>query len=332
MNQHSGILTGFLHGFKRMFEPAAPAPVAPAHGADERQAPMQEVKNFESALQQLRQKVAELHAAQQQTSLGTSTLTSPLSPKASPAAAQQTLEAVHNQVCAEILALHTQLQTHLTLEEIQHVQALMRELDAVVLGTAGRDMEQRLRAAAINRLVQECAPLAWHTLLTLMERAQVSWPAPTGLSPRDDERTVQAAWKRELAELEEAFVASSLERSADRALGVVKVWGTYYPPPDSSVWKRIVIQAVGCGILGYLLSVAVAKLRGDSADLTARVEHVLHEELATMQQVMQRGVSSVADADALIASTTHLCEEVVPTMAWETAMPDVREALRRFDA
>jgi hypothetical protein len=273
-----------------------------------------------------------LHAAQQQTSLGTSTLASPLSPKASPAAAQQTLEAVHNQVRADILALHTQLQTHLTLEEIQHVQALMRELDAVVLGTSGRDMEQRLRAAAINRLVQECAPLAWHTLLTLTARAKVSWPAPIGLSPHDNEQAVQAAWKRELAELEEAFVASSLERSADRALGVVKVWGNYYPSPDSSVWKRIVIQAVGCGILGYLLSVAVAKLRGDSTDLTARVEHVLHEEFTIMQEVVQTGVSSVADADALIASATHLCEEVVPTIAWEAAMPDVRKALQRFDA
>ena len=45
MTQHAGILSGFLHGFKRMFEPAAPAPVAPAHGADEGQLPMQEVKN-----------------------------------------------------------------------------------------------------------------------------------------------------------------------------------------------------------------------------------------------------------------------------------------------
>ena len=210
MTQHSGILSGFLHGFKRIFEPAAPTPVASAHGADEGQLPMQEVKNFELALQQLRQRAVALHAAQQQTSLGTSTLVSPLSPKASPAAAQQPLEVVHNQVRADILALHTQLQTHMALEEIQHVQALMHELDAVVLGTSGKDMEQRLRAAAINRLVQECAPLAWHALLTLMARAQVSWPAPTGLSPHDDERAVQAAWKRELAELAEAFVASSL--------------------------------------------------------------------------------------------------------------------------
>ena len=142
---------------------------------------------------------------------------------------------------------------------------------------------------------------------------------------------MQVAWKRELAELEEAFVASSLERSADRALGVVKVWGTYYPSPDSSVWKRIVIQAVGCGILGYLLSVADAKLRGDTPDFTARVEHVLHEELATMQQALQVGVHSVTDADALMVSITQLCQEVVPTMAWETVAPDVHKALQRFE-
>ena len=91
------------------------------------------------------------------------------------------------------------------------------------------------------------------------------------------------------------------------------------------------MQAVGYGILGSLLSVAVAKLRGDSADFTARVEHVLREELATIQKVMQAGVRSTADADALIESTTQLCEEVVPTMAWEAVAPEVHKALQRFE-
>ena len=131
-------------------------------------------------------------------------------------------------------------------------------------------------------------------------------------------------------ELKEAFLASSLERSANRALGVVENWQAHYPSPDSRPWKRVVLQAVGYGILGYLLSVADAKLRGDSADFTARVEHVLHEELAAMQQVMQAGVHSVTDADAVIASVTQLCEEVVPTMAWEEVALDVNQALQRF--
>jgi hypothetical protein len=207
----------------------------------------------------------------------------------------------------------------------------MHELDAVVLGASGGDLEQRIRAAAINRLVQECAPLAWQTLLTLMARAQVSWPDPMGLSPHADAQAVQAARQRELADLEETFLASSLERSANRVFGVVENWKAHYPSPESHPWKRMVLQAVGSGILGYLLSVADAKLRGDSPDFTARVEHVLHEELATMQQALQVGVHSVTDADALMVSITQLCEEVVPTMAWETVAPDVHKALQRFN-
>jgi hypothetical protein len=66
-------------------------------------------------------------------------------------------------------------------------------------------------------------------------------------------------------------------------------------------------------------------------DFTARVEHVLHEELATMQQTLQVGVHAVTDADALMVSVTQLCEEVVPTMAWETVAPEVHKALQRFN-
>jgi hypothetical protein len=321
MTQHAGSLSGFLHNFKRLFEPAPPAMDSPAPGDDEWQPLIQEAKNLEVALQQLRQRTTAFRAA---------TAVAQGSTARSPAEEQQALEAVRQQVGDEILALHAQLQTHLTLEEIQQAQALMRELDAVVLGKAGRDMEQQIKAAVITRLVKECAPLAWQTLLTLLERAQVSWPEPTGLPPHADARAVQAARQRELAELEEAFLSSSLERSADRALGVVENWKAHYPPPDSHAWKRVVLQAVGYGILGYLLSVAVPKLRGDSADFTARVGHVLHEELATLQQVMQAGVHSAADADALMASVTHLCEEVVPTLAWEEVAPDVHKALQRF--
>jgi hypothetical protein len=322
MTEHSRSLAGFLHDFKRLFAPAPPATVAPAHEADAWQPLIQEAKHLDEALQQLRQRTAALRAA---------TSPSPRSTQASPTEAQQTLEAVHQQAAAEILALHAHLQTHLTLEELQQAQALMHELDAIVLGKAGKDLEQQVRAAAINRLVKECAPLAWQTLLTLMARAQVSWPDPTGLSPHADAQAVQAARQWELADLEETFLASSLERSANRVFGVVENWKAHYPSPESHPWKRMVLMAVGSGILGYLLSVADAKLRGDAADFTARVEHVLHEELATMQQAVQVGVHAVSEADALMVSVTQLCEEVVPTMAWETVAPDVHKALQRFN-
>jgi hypothetical protein len=326
MTEHSGTLFGFLHNFKRLFEPAPPATVPPAREADAWPPPIQEAKDLGAALQQLRQKAAALGAT---TSAATST--AQRSTTRSPADEQQALEAVHKQAGDAILALHAHLQTHLTLEELQHAQALMHEFDAVVLGKAGKDLEQQVRAAAINRLVKECAPLAWQTLLTLMARAQVSWPEPLGLSPHADAQAVQAARQWELAELEKTFLESSLERSANRVFGVVENWKAHYPPPESHPWQRMVLQAVGYGILGYLLNVAVAKMREDSPDFIARIKHVLHEELATMQQAMQAGVYSVNDADALMASVAQLCEGAVPTMVWETVAPDVHKALQRFN-
>jgi hypothetical protein len=278
------------------------------------------------ALQQLRERTTAHRAA-----TSTATSTAQRSTTRSPADEQQTLEAVHKQAGDAILALHTHLQTHLTLEEIQHAQALMQELDAVVLGASHGDLEQRIRAAVINRLVKECAPLAWQTLLTLMARAQVAWPEPLGLSPHADARAVQVARERELAELEETFLESSLERSANRALGVVENWKARYPAPDSHPWQRMVLQGVGCGILGYLLNVAITKLREDAADLIARVEPLLHEEGVAVQKAMQAGVHSAADADELTVSVTQLCQEVVPTIAWEMVAPEVHKALQRFN-
>jgi hypothetical protein len=286
---------------------------------------VQEVKHLEEALQQLRQRAAELRPAPSVSQRSTTR---------SPVDEQQALEAIHNQAAGAVLALHTHLQTHLTLEEIQHAQALMRELDAVLVGESRGDLEQRIRAAVINRLVKECAPLAWHTLLTLMERAQVSWPEPPGLSLHDDARAVQFARERELAELEETFLASSLERSADLALGVVEIWKARYPSPDSPSWQRMVLQGVGCGILGSLFSVAVATLggdRGDFVDFITRVEQLLHEELVAIQKILQAGVYSTTDADALIVNIIQLCQEVVPTMAWETVAPEVHQALQQFN-
>ena len=326
MTQPSESQSGFLHNFKRLFAPAPPATAAPAPGADEWPPRIQDVKHLEVALQQLRQRTTAHRAA---TSAATST--AQRSTTRSPADEQQALEAVHKQAGDAILALHAQLQTHLTLEEIQHAQAVMRELDAVVLGASGGDLEQRARAAVINRLVKECAPLAWQTLLTLMARAQVAWPEPLGLSPHADARAVQVARERELAELEETFLESSLERSANRALGVVENWKARYPAPDSHPWQRMVLQGVGCGILGFLLSVADATLREDTADFIARVEPLMHEEVVAVQKVMQAGVHSAADADALIVSVTQLCQEVVPTIAWETVAPEVHKALQRFN-
>jgi hypothetical protein len=121
----------------------------------------------------------------------------------------------------------------------------------------------------LDKAAAKETPMVWQTLLTLMEQAQVAWPEPLGLSPHADARAVQAARERELAELEETFLASSLERSANRALGVVENWKACYPFPDSHPWKRTVLQGVGCGILEYLLSIAHAKLREDSPDLIA---------------------------------------------------------------
>src|SRR5215470_16161384 len=102
MTEHSRSLAGFLHNFKRLFEPVPPATVAPAPAADAWQPLVQETKDLGTALQQLQQRTAELRGA---------TSTSQRNTQASPTDVRQALEAVHNQAADAILTLHAQLQT-----------------------------------------------------------------------------------------------------------------------------------------------------------------------------------------------------------------------------
>ena len=131
MTQPSESQSGFLHNFKRLFEPAPPATVAPAPGADEWPPPVQELKHLEVALQQLRQRTTDTCPPRQPPRQHNE------AQQGVPADEQQALEAVHKQAGDAILALHAQLQTHLTLEEIQHAQAVMRELDGSCWGRQG---------------------------------------------------------------------------------------------------------------------------------------------------------------------------------------------------
>ena len=57
---------------------------------------------------------------------------------------------------------------------------------------------------------------------------------------------------------------------------------------------------------------------------------LLAQSLEVSPETVRILLTAFTDADALMASVNQLCEEVVPTMAWEAVAPEVHKALQRF--
>jgi hypothetical protein len=98
--------------------------------------------------------------------------------------------------------------------------------------------------------------------------------------------------------------------------GVVTAWKAGYPGPDSSPWKRTVIEAVGYGIFAHVLAVATREARGAEDELKATFAEMAGEQLAVVQGALEMGVHSASEADELLRAVRHISEEVVPELVW----------------
>jgi hypothetical protein len=315
---------GFLDSLGRLFrrrEEAAPAaPEGPGRFAALE-------ADFDGALRRLNEKLAE----HQRVSVATGATGGPAASveTAEERAAERArrLETCHRAMREDIEKEHARLGTGLSGDDLTALAGYLQELVAVTApGRQSHALLPRARFAIGERLRSEAGALAVARLVDLLGRARREWPDPTHYRPSAPAEEIERSRRRRLAEIRENFLASDLERTAERMLGIVRGWGADYPDRGTPLWEECALEGVAAGIRAQLVRDFVETLRRDQAALVARVEASVGKEITGLQAVVQAGVQSIEQANQAVASSLRVLDEMVPEVAWQQVRSQLPQA------
>jgi hypothetical protein len=305
---------GFLDSLVGLFrsKPAAVAPAASsgAGGFEALRA------DFEAALRDLDEKAAE---CRRQAEVKTGAESSSTRTEAERAAvAERRLEDVRRAIREDIGSAHARLKTGIESSELEALAKYIEEVAAQA--EAGKDSHEllpRARFAIAEKLREEAGELAAARVVELLRSQDLSWPDPTHYRESARPEEIERSRRRRLAEVRQSFLAQSLERTAQRLLGVVEVWGSDYPDRGSPLWEETVYEGVAAGIRARLVKEAVEQLRRDQDVIMKRTEAAIGKELAALQQTLRSGVTSFEQANQAVAGSLRALDTIVPELAWE---------------
>jgi len=281
---------------------------------------------FGAAVRELDQKIEEYRRAASPTAAA-----APGAPREDRAALiQKRLESNLRAIREDIEAMHARLETGIAGSDLDALAAALRELEGVAAeGRDSHDLVPRARFAIASRLLREAGELAVARLVALLERAGMGWPDPN-YWPRATPEQIENSQRRRRAEMRESFVAQGFERSAERVLGIVGAWGPDYPDRESPLWQETVLEGVAAGVRARLVEDFIAVLRSDRDLLLARVEDLIGKQVTSLQQVVEKGVHSIQQANQAVATSLRALDKLVPEIAWEHVRSKRPEARGEF--
>jgi hypothetical protein len=316
---------GFLDQLARLFrqegETTAPAQPEPEGGGFAKLE-----ADFETALRALREKVAE-----QAATAGPGAAEHRKTGADLAAERQHRIDDCHRAIREDIEKMHGGLGTGLSPADLDSIEALLQRLDADA--TEGKDSHAllpRLRYSAATRLRSEAGALAVERLVALMKRANLEWPDPIRPDPHAKPEEIESSRRRRLAEMRESFLAQDFKRTAERMVGIVRAWGADYPDRGSPLWEESVLEGVAAGIRGQLLKDFVEVVERDRDLVLSRTEAAIGKELAALQTAVAGGVHSIEQANAVVASSLHALDEVVPELVWQHVRSLLPQARKEF--
>lgn len=315
--------TGFVQGLARLFHTPREEAETPDQAA---LTPYQQTaRELDDALQRLKSRVeARRQAATSPTRQAVAGTGAPSGEDASVSSAERERllrEQTHAAIRRDILAVHERLGTGIADEELDELRDFLETAEAVMSGKAGDDLDHRIRSAVLRRIYDETGPVAWSTLNQLMTEAGVDWPI-------SDEPVSETTRRRKVAEIQELMVNAGPAYLRDLIVGIVAVWDEHYPEKGSPLWNEVALRGAGAGIRCRSMKRAVEFAQTQAQEVKAEVVRMLSGELDSVQSVLARGVSSLEDADQLVAGTTRMFDELIPELIWERVEPIVHEGLK----
>jgi hypothetical protein len=314
---------GFLDALTRLFQPQGSRTAQPAPQGG-RLAKLE--ADFESALRTWREKVAQQAPTEGPRSAERGDRTKDLA-----AERQRRMDECHRAMREDIEKMHTRLGTGLSPADFAPIDAVLRRLDSDA--TEGKDshaLMPRLRYTVGTRFRLESGALAAARLDALMKRANLAWPDATHYDPLATPEQIESSRRRRMAEIRESFLAQGFKRTAERMVGIVGTWGADYPDRGSPLWEETVLGGAAAGIRGRLLKDFVEVVEREQDVVLSRTEAAIGKELAALQKAVTEGVHSIDQANAVVASSLHALDEVVPELVWQLVRSRLPQARGEF--
>ncbi len=286
------------------------------------------VTSFDSALDGLEQRIEEIRSDSRSARRASAARRTTAEDRAK--ADQQRMERAHRAMLEDIEKMHARLATELAGTNLAELASYLQALhEEVADGKGSHHLLPRMRYAIVDRVVEEVGELAIARLFDRIEREEIRWPDPTCYPPSATPDEIERSGRRRLGEVREDFLAQDLERTAERAVGVVRGWKSDYPDRGSALWEDCVLQGVAAGIRGQLIRQATELLVRDRESILEQARASIGSELDALHAALESGVNSLEQAHRAVSSSLGVLDQVVPEIAWNHAqkhLPDLGAA------
>lgn len=231
---------------------------------------------------------------------------------------EQRRMAQHRQEMLEdVVHLHHQLGTGLRTSDLERLSSELKATLELLARRGSDTLADRGLAAAVRSVHDEAMMHGWAELERRLKEAGMALPPPSGLASNATPDEVQHKTELHTALVHEDFLHYDLKLIADLILGVVPAWRSVYPERHSPVWEATCYQAVG-GALAIQKHALLVEQAQQNVDAIRRLlAERLGPALAPIQSQLQRGVSSLSEAQRLSEEASRICEKLAPEALWE---------------
>lgn len=226
----------------------------------------------------------------------------------------------------DILEFHRKLETGIDRAELDRLVGLghtwMEETRAAM--DTG-DLAGRTIGAVIGGIYRHVGELAWDDLRKRMADHGVGWPDPAGLPPHCDPADLERARKLQDVRERNDFVETKAVLALDRMLGIVEVWRAAYPDRGSKPWVSTCLRGVAAAVRLRMFERAYHAVQERRADLRRDLTGLLQEKMTEVQALLDKGVTSVAEADRISRETEKIIYQTAPEFVWNAVKDAVVE-------
>lgn len=226
------------------------------------------------------------------------------------------IEKAHAQMRSAVLECHAQLETGVDEIKLHELHVFYKTFEERMIDAAHSSLRQTIQCSIISYFHREMGPVSWQQLQDLLQKHQLQWPEPEGLSPSVTAEEIEIARENNRNRDELTFLQMPVSQTADILVGVVKIWQASYPQPTSSLYRETIYQSVASALRVQLVEKAVSLTLERSDTLVGEIESVLAKELELVRKALSKQTLTLEEAYHANQVTSQACSRIIPQLVW----------------